>query len=393
MTDAALFSPLPLHCGLTLPNRITVAPMTTWSSHKDGTIHPDEIAYIRRRAPGTGMFITAACYVLPEGHAFDGQWSCHDDRFLPSLQAAADAIHAAGSLAILQIHHGGRMCPAALLGHAPYSASAVPAERPGADTPRAMTEEEIVATIDAFAAATRRAASAGYDGVEIHGANTYLLQQFFSPHSNRRADDWGGNLEKRMRFPLAVAQAVLTAAADVQQAHERPFAVGYRFSPEEIEHPGITLDDTLRLVDALAALRHGERRLDWLHVSLREYRAGSMRETGDTRRPTRVVIEHLDRLPAADRPPVLGVGLLYTPDDALLAFEDGCAAVALGRILLMEPEWVEKVRTGRAADIRRTLPATGGDAALTIPTPMYRVLLARPGWLPVADSEWLIADN
>ncbi|MBE0643830.1 MAG: NADH-dependent flavin oxidoreductase, partial [Bacteroidetes bacterium] len=208
MSLHALFTPLRLRCGLTLSNRITVAPMTTWSSHQDGTIHPDEIAYLRRRSRGPALVMTAACYVQPEGHAFDGQWSCHSDAMLPSLRSAADAIHDEGALAVLQIHHGGRMCPASLLGHAPLSASAVPAERPGADIPRAMTEEEILACIDAFADATRRAIAAGYDGVEIHGANTYLLQQFFSPHSNRRDDAWGGTLEKRMRFPLAVARAV-----------------------------------------------------------------------------------------------------------------------------------------------------------------------------------------
>lgn len=381
MSTDLLFTPLSLRCGLVLANRITIAPMTTWSSHQDGTIHPDEIAYLRRRSRGPALVMTAACYVQPEGHAFDGQWSCHDDAMLPSLRAVAETIKAEGALAVLQIHHGGRMCPASLLGHAPVSASTVAAERPGADLPREMTEDEILACIDAFAAATRRAIAAGYDGVEIHGANTYLLQQFFSPHSNRREDRWGGTLENRMLFPLSVTRAVLTAAA----AADRPFAVGYRFSPEEIEHPGITLDDTLQLVDALAALRHDGRALDWLHVSVRDYRAGSLRDESVTARPTRAVIERLADIPEADRPPVLGVGMMHTPDDALLAIEDGCAAVALGRIALMEPEWTEKVRAGRFADIRRTLPATGGDTALTIPAPMYRVLLGRPGWLPVSE--------
>jgi 2,4-dienoyl-CoA reductase-like NADH-dependent reductase (Old Yellow Enzyme family) len=386
MTEAALFTPLTLRCGLVLANRITIAPMTTWSSHQDGTIHPDEIAYLRRRSRGPALVMTAACYVQPEGHAFEGQWSCHDDAMLPSLHAAAEAIKAEGALAVLQIHHGGRMCPASILGHAPVSASAVAAERPGADLPRAMTEDEILACIDAFAAATRRAIAAGYDGVEIHGANTYLLQQFFSPHSNRREDRWGGTLENRMLFPLTVTRAVLTAAAEA----DRPFAVGYRFSPEEIENPGITLEDTMQLVDALVAVR-GEsdrekvedRRLDWLHVSVRDYPAGSLRDASVTARPTRAVIEHLEGIDDNDRPPVIGVGMMHTPDDALLALEDGCAAVALGRIALMEPEWTEKVRAGHITDFRRTLPATGADISLTIPTPMYRVLLARPGWLPV----------
>lgn len=346
-----------------------MAPMTTWSSHGDGRIHPDEIAYLRRRTPGLGMVITAAAYVQPLGHAFPGQWSCHDDSMIPSLRAAAEVIHAEGSKAILQIHHGGRMCPSSLIGTQPVSAGSEAAERPDADTPRPMTGEEIEQCISAFADGTRRAIEAGYDGVEIHGANTYLLQQFFSPHSNRRTDAWGGSLEKRMRFPLAVTDAVLAAA----ERADRPFAVGYRVSPEEIEEPGITIGDTLQLVEALAA-----RPLDWLHVSVRSYFAGSMRDDSDTVPPTRRIIERLD-----GRLPVIGVGLVYTPEEAAALIEDGCTAVALGRILLMEPDWPAKARDGNAAHIRHALPASGGDEQLTLPTPMYRKLLSRAGWLPL----------
>ncbi|MBR9979163.1 MAG: NADH-dependent flavin oxidoreductase [Bacteroidetes bacterium] len=373
----SLLDPLSLRCGISLPNRVVMAPMTTWSSHPDGRIHEDELDYLRRRSCGPGMIITAACYVQPEGHAFDGQWSCHDDSMLPSLRAAADVIRNGGARAVLQLHHGGRMCPASLLGHIPLSASDIPAIRPGADTPRAMTEKEIHACIEAFARATQRAIAAGYDGVEIHGANTYLLQQFFSPHSNRRSDQWGGSPERRLRFPLAVTDAVIETA----QLAGRPFAVGYRFSPEEIEEPGITLDDTMLLVDALA-----ERPLDFLHISLRDYRAGSMRDANDDRRPALRVIEQLRRQPAQHRKPLIGVGGMYTPRDAQVALDDGCDAVALGRILLMEPDWVALVRDGRIDELRRTLPAEGADTLLTIPAPLYRVLLSRPGWLPVRPA-------
>jgi 2,4-dienoyl-CoA reductase-like NADH-dependent reductase (Old Yellow Enzyme family) len=374
-----LFEPYTFPSGLVVPNRIAIAPMTTWSGNPDGSVHDGEIAYLRRRSRGPGMVITAACYVMKEGYAFENQWACHDDAMLPSLRRASDTIHAEGAAAILQIHHGGRMCPASLLGHAPLSASAVPAARPDADTPRAMSEEEIHATIRAFGEATRRAVESGYDGVEIHGANTYLLQQFFSPHSNRRDDEWGGSLERRMRFPLAVLASVQQAAASAS----RPFAVGYRLSPEEIEEPGITMDDTLALVDALAALRP-----DWLHVSVREYLKGSLRDRSDTLRPTRRIIDAV-----GERVPVIGVGKVYTPEDAMFILEDGCPIVALGRILLMEPEWVTKVAALSPTDpdatgtIRVTLPAQGGAEELTIPGPMYRRLLAVKGWLPIADSE------
>lgn len=369
MDTSALFDAYTWPSGLDTENRLAMAPMTTWSSHGDGRIHPDELAYLRRRSRGLGMVITAAAYVQPLGHAFPGQWSCHDDSMIPSLRSAADVIHQQGAKAILQIHHGGRMCPASLLGAQPVSAGSEAAERPEADTPRPMTSEEIDACIAAFADATRRAILAGYDGVEIHGANTYLLQQFFSPHSNRRTDEWGGALEKRMRFPLAVTDAVLEAATET----DTPFAVGYRISPEEIEEPGITIGDTLQLVEAL-----GKRALDWLHVSVRSYFAGSMRDDADHVPPTRRIIEKLD-----GRLPVIGVGLVYTPEEAAALLADGCTAVALGRILLMEPDWPEKARSGNTEEISHALPASAGDEQLTLPTLMYRKLLSRAGWLPL----------
>ncbi len=366
-----LFDPFELSSGIKLPNRIVMAPMTTWSSYPDGVVHPDEIAYLYRRSEGLGAVITAACYVNPQGHAFPGQWACDNDSRLDSLALAARTIQVRGARAFLQIHHGGRMCSSAVSGHAPLSASPIPAERPGAETPREMTIEEIMETIDAFAAATRRAVQAGYDGVEIHGANTYLLQQFFSPHSNRRGDEWGGTLHRRMRFPLAVLDAVLSAASEAG----RSFAVGYRISPEEIEEPGIRIEETLELIEALA-----ERKPDWLHISTRDYRAGSLLESADKRRPTRLVIEKL-----AGGVPVIGVGGIITPSDAMFALDDGCALAALGRVLLTEPEWVLKVLDGEADDIRSSLPAENAENLLTLPRPLYDRLLAVPGWLKVAD--------
>lgn len=369
--EARLFEPLSLACGLVLKNRVVMAPMTTWSSNDDGTISEAEIPYLRKRASGLGMVMTAACSVMPEGKAFPGQWACDSDAMLPSLRRVADVLHSQDTLAILQIHHGGRMCPSTLLGHRPYSASAIPAARPGAETPEAMTEEMIRRTIDAFAAATRRAILAGYDGVEIHGANTYLPQQFFSPHSNRRDDDWGGDLERRMRFPLALLDSVLS----VRDEQNRPLAIGYRLSPEEAEEPGITTEDSMLLAHRLAT-----RPLDWIHVSVRDYRKGSLRIKTDLRRPTMRIANEV-----AATVPVIGVGRFEYPDDTSLGFEDGCALIALGRILLTEPDWIAKVRSGDAASIRTRLSSINGQGDVMIPEPLFNMLLSVKGWIPLDE--------
>lgn len=368
---APLFRPHTFLAGVTtLRNRLVMAPMTTYSSNPSGTITPAEIEYLRRRSKGVGMTITAACFVSYDGHAFEGQWSCASDEMIPSLKEGADAIRESGAMAVLQLHHGGRLCSSEILGHQPLGPSAVRAERPGSDDPREMTESEIERTITAFGQAARRAVRAGFDGVEIHGANGYLLQQFFSGHANRRTDQWGGSVENRAAFPIAVLEEVQEV---VRRNAYRPFSIGYRLSPEEVEDGGITIDETLHLVEGLVSCRP-----DWLHISTNDFFAGSIRDREDARARTAMIAERVD-----NRTAIIGVGSVVTPAMALRLLEAGSHLVALGRELIMEPEWVEKVAADEIDALRSCLPAEGGDLELTIPAPMYRRMLGRPGWLPI----------
>jgi 2,4-dienoyl-CoA reductase-like NADH-dependent reductase (Old Yellow Enzyme family) len=319
--------------------------MTTYSSNPDGTVSEAELAYLRRRAAGGfGLVVTAASYVHPTGKAFDGQWGCHDDSMLPSLAAAAGVVHGGGALACLQIHHGGRACPSRLCGGGPWSASAIAAEREGAETPEAMTEGQIAETVQAFAEATRRARSAGFDAVEIHGANTYLLQQFVSPHSNRREDAWGTD---RLLFASQVVDAVLDAADGM--------AVGYRFSPEEPHSPGIRWPDTAALIEMLA-----ESPLDYLHLSTWDFRQGSLHGSFDGS-----TLGHVARA-VGGRKPLVGVGKVLSHEDAEECRAAGADLVALGRAALLEPEWPALARAG--GPYRTRLPRTGAAESLTWPS-------------------------
>lgn len=373
---ASLWEPFRLPVsGIELKNRMMMAPMTTWSGNQDGTVSDAEIEYYKKRSGGVGVVATACAYVIPEGKAFSGQIGVHSDEMLPSLKRIAKTIQQEGAKAFLQIHHGGRMCPPSEVPNGQtFSASAVAAEREGAAVPREMTGKEILTTIKAYGNATRLAILAGFDGVEIHGANTYLIQQFFSPHSNRRTDDWGGTLEKRMKFPLAVVDEVLQ---NVKQYAKSPFAVGYRISPEEVEEPGITMEDTLHLVDVL-----GEKPMDYLHISTPNFWGGSMRDASDKQSRTLLIQERV-----GNKIPVIGVGSLHTPDDVLKVVEEGnLPLVALGRELLMEPEWVQKAQNGSADKIRTTLSVHDQDE-LVIPDNLWHGLITRKGWLPVVDNE------
>ncbi len=333
----------------------------------DGTITSAEVEYLRRRAAGGfGTILTAACYTSKAGQGFVGQWGCDDDRHLPSLQRAAEAIKAEGAIALLQILDAGRMSDPAVV-PVPRAPSAVSSGRTGFMEPRAMSHDEIEQTIAEFAAAARRAVQAGFDGVEIHGANTYLIQQFFSPHANRRDDQWGGDIERRLRYPLAVARAVREAVGD-------QVVVGYRFSPEEIEQPGITLNDTLVLVDHLAQLK-----LDYLHISLWDYAAGSMRDKADLRRRTPLIAQRLNQ-----RIPLISLGNITTVEQAMLPLDDGADLVGIGRAALWEPEWANNVRNQKP--LRQGLPDADGDIICTIPRPLYQKILSRRNWVRLESN-------
>ncbi|NWJ51181.1 MAG: NADH-dependent flavin oxidoreductase [Bacteroidetes bacterium] len=355
---------------ITLKNRIVMAPMTTWSGNDDGTVSDQELTYYSKRSEGVSMLITACAYIMPQGKAFKGQIGVHADEMIPGLKQIADTIHKGGAKAVLQIHHGGRQSPPEVLpDHQPVSASNIPTVLPNAPIPRALTEDEIIETINAFGQATRRAIEAGFDGVEIHGANTYLVQQFFSPHSNRRDDHWGGSLEKRLNFPLAVATEVINT---IKEYAKTPFLAGYRLSPEEMEEPGITINDTFVLVDKLSALK-----LDYLHISTMNFWGGSMRDKEDLRPPTQLIHEHL-----SNRIPIIGVGGIHTPTEALKIVNTSIPLIALGRALLMDPLWVEKLENNESELIQSTLKSSN-QKQLVIPDAMWAGLISRKGWLPV----------
>lgn len=364
-----LFKSFTFRSGVEVENRVVMAPMTNWSSNLDGTVSDSEIDYYSRRAGGVGMVITATTYVSVNGQGFHGQFAGYSDEMIPSLARLANTIKEKGSKAVLQIFHGGRMCPPELVNGDVVSASAVPTND-GKVTPRALSDEEVVAIIHDFGETTRRAIEAGYDGVEIHGANNYLIQQFFSGHTNRRDDRWGGSLEKRMSFPLAIVDAVKQVVAEHA---DRPFLVGYRLSPEEPEELGITMEDTLVLLDALA-----DKNLDYIHISLMDFWSEPRRGVEQDGRSRMEFIR--DRV--GKRVPIMGVGSIHTPDEALKALEVDIPLIGLGRELIMEPDWVEKVQSGRQEDIATTLSTTA-QKQLVIPDPLWQGIVGSPGWFPV----------
>ena len=177
--------PFKFKSGLILKNRILMAPMTTRMSLQDGDVSKNELDYYSLRSGDIGAVITAAANVQGNGKGWEGEVSAESDLHIPSLKSLAKAIQIDGTKAIIQLFHGGRMTDSTILrGQQPVSASEIPSERENAEVPRALSEEEILELVENFKKAVIRSYKAGFDGVELHGANTYLLQQSHTAASN-----------------------------------------------------------------------------------------------------------------------------------------------------------------------------------------------------------------
>ena len=370
---APLFQTYTLNNGVTIKNRLAVAPMTHFGSQADGLISDQERTFLSNRAGDMGLFITAATLVQKDGKAFHGQPEATGEHCLDSLKETAQILQQQGAKAILQIHHGGSKAIDDLLdGLDKISASDSEAEHA-----REATAEEVEALIASYAQAADLALRAGFDGVEIHGANGYLIQQFYSAQSNRRNDQWGGSLENRMRFPLAVIDAVVT----VREKHQRDdFIIGYRFSPEEPGDDGLTMTETGALIDALV-----QKPLQYLHVSLWEFDK-KIRRGGDTAQ-TRMQFIH-ERING--KLPLIGVGNLFTADQILAAYETGWAEfIALGKTVMINPHIATQIREGREDEIETQLDPTRADHYGLPDTLWGFASSGTQSWLPpVKGAEW-----
>ncbi|CAM3202097.1 NADH-dependent flavin oxidoreductase [Leuconostoc rapi] len=349
---------------MTLRNHVIMAPTTLRSSLEDGTVTDNELHYYQLRAQGPAMIITEAAYINEIGRGWEGGISVADDDKIPGLRRLASAIQSGGAKAILQIFAAGRQTTNAILrGETPVSASNQPYTNGDFDVPRALTHDEIVQTIEDFANATKRAILAGFDGVELHGANLYLMQQFFSADSNRRDDIWGGTTEKRQRFGLTVTAKV---AQTIEKFADRPFLLGYRQSPEEPMVPGITLAESLEFAQRVTSLP-----IDYLHLSLKDSFQVPFKNTQDTKR---VIDYYRETLPEGY--PLMVAGLLKKPEQVEELMDAGVTFAALGRELIVEPNWVQKVANNDERAIRYAISPSDFDL-LGVPKPLAEWLLTR----------------
>jgi len=319
MTDnSKYFEKYILNNNVEVPGRLVIPPLTLFSSNPDGTLSEGERKYLELRATGVGLYVLGACAVSQEGIAFSCQPRAFSEKDIESNAERAKIIKSQGALAINQIHHGGALAKKEYSGLPPVAPSAdivnEKLEKEGKLTEetkiRELTDEEIKKIIEDFAYATEISLKAGYDGIEIHGANNYLIQQFYSPYTNRRSDDWGGSVEKRMNFPLKIVDA----CCKVREKFNKPeFIIGYRLSPEEPFEPGLTMTETKQLIKALV-----EKPIQYIHISLKKF-------FQTTRRGEGIGIERLKVIHELTKGKValIGVGGLKTQQDFTDAINSG----------------------------------------------------------------------
>lgn len=374
----SLFSPFMLTEKIKLRNRIVMAPMTTWSANPDGTISEQELEFYKRRSQNVGLVITGCTYVTPSGIGFTHEFAAYDDRFINSLEKLTAAAKSGGAPAILQIFHAGNKAIPELVPNNDVISASASSVKSGdfmkrVVQSREMTENEIQETIRAFGDVTKRAIKAGFDGVELHGAHGFLLQNFFSPLFNQRNDRWGGDLEGRMRFPLAVLQEVKNV---VYEYATKPFAIGYRISPEESATGGLRIEDTYKLLDRLISSG-----ISYIHTSLVSINDSYPVESPNGPRTIELILNHI-----AGRVPVIAAGKIRTPSQAQEAISTGLPLVAIGKGLVINPEWVTLAESGRDHEIQTTLnPQLVHE--LTIPDKLWDQIQTSKGtgWFPLMD--------
>ncbi len=354
---------------MTVRNRMVMPPMGTNYASDDGFITGRIIRYYEARAEGgTGLIIVEVAAVAPEGKAISHQVGIWADKFIPGLRCLAESIKKHGARAVIQLHHAGRQTTAKTTGYRPVAPSeiACPICR---DTPRALNVDEIRGLVEAFGHAARRAREAGFDAVEIHGTHGYLINQFLSPYSNKRTDEYGGSPGARRRFPMEVYDAVRAAVGE-------DFPVLFRINADEGVEGGITPEEGRDFARVLE-----QAGVDALHVSGGVY--GSPLPIIPTMyEPLLPLAGYAADIKAEVSIPVIAVGKIHDPEAGEQLIADAEADfVSLGRALITDSHFARKIELGQIKNIRKCIECNQlcVDPLLVYDQPVSCIYNARAG--------------
>lgn len=335
--------------GVTIPNRVVMAAMSTALGTVNGEVTPELIEFLGARAAGgVGMIVVEfTCCDTRFGRAELKQLTLEDAGNLPGHRRLVEKIHAHKSVACLQLHMPGQFVERQTIDAGRHAgAPSDVMDRGGAILAKAFSSGEIHEIVEKYATAARLAVEAGYDAIEIHGAHGYLPMAFLSPRSNRRSDEWGGDFERRLTFPVRILRAVKNVVGPQR-------ALIYRMSTAEFIEGGLTIDDTEKIAPSLVNAG-----ADALHLTSGTM-LGSFHKMIDTMSdPEGWRLSHSARIKAVvgDATPVIAIGPFRWPATAETAIEQGATdLISLGRPLLTDPAWMRKAQAGQ---IDRIIPCT-----------------------------------
>ena len=345
-----IFKPLTVK-QMTVKNRIIMPPMGSNYWGQNGEFEEAHMDYYEQRAKGgTGLIIVEnACVDYPLGSNGTTQIRINHDCFIPALHKLTEKVHKHGACIAIQINHSGASAvPSRIGGLTPVSSSNIPSKKGGA-IPRPLTVEEIEEIANKYAEAARRAQIAGFDAVEIHGGHSYLICQFLSPLYNNRTDEFGGSAENRCRFAKMIIERVREQVGPM-------FPIIFRISADELLEGGNTLEDTLEILEYL------DKEIDIYNVSAAlndsvYYQIDAMYlKDGWRAYMSEAVKKKFNK-------PTITTGNIRNPQVADDIIAQGKADfVGMGRGLIADPNWVNKVKSGQEDTIRKCISCNIGCA-------------------------------
>ena len=316
-----LTDPLTFSHGPAMKNRFMLAPLTNRQSYEDGRISQEEFHWLTMRAQGGfGLTMTCASHVQAIGKGFPGQLGIWSDEHIAGLTRLVGATHSHQSIAISQLHHAGMRSPKEIIGEAAVCPSND--EKTGA---RALLRSEVKQLIEDFISAAVRAEKSGFDGVELHGAHSYILCQFFSSEINRRDDEYGGDLENRSRILFEIIDGVRSRCG-------KDFILGVRLSAERF---GIKLNDSVQIAQRLMS----EDNIDFLDMSLWDV----FKEPEEEAHQGRTLMSFFTELDRHNTR--LGVaGKIRTPREAEATLAAGADWIMLGRAAMLQHDFPNRYK-------------------------------------------------
>lgn len=344
---------------MTMRNRIVMTPMGTNYGEQTGEMSFLHIHYYVQRAKGgTGLLIVENASVdSPEGSNGTTQLRIDKDNYMPRLYKLCDEVHKHGACIAIQINHAGASAMSSRTGMQPVSASNIPSKA-GGEIPRPLEKEEIYRIVKKYGEAAKRAQACGFDAVEIHCGHSYLISQFLSPTTNKRTDEFGGSSENRARFAKLVIEEVRKQVGPF-------FPIFVRISADEFVEGGNTLEDTLEY------LQYIQEEVDvfdvsaGLNASIQFQIDANYLPDGWRSYMARAVKEKYGK-------PCMTMGNIRDPKRAEEILASGDAdLIGMGRGLIADPEWVNKVRFGHEDDLRKCISCNVGCAG-------HRIGLNRP---------------